>query len=116
MASNADKIVEGLGKLDPNNDDHWTTEGLPRVEVVQELAGLTSLTRKEITETGRGFDRDVARSTADEVDDLGLEEEQSDAAQQGSEAGQEAAAAGPRFGTRGHLILPLRFRSRDRSV
>jgi hypothetical protein len=93
MASNADKIVEGLGKLDPNNDAHWTTEGLPRVEVVQEMAGLTSLTRKEITEAGRGFDRDVARSTTDEVDDLGLEEEQQDAAQQGPEAGQEAATS-----------------------
>lgn len=57
-----EKITEALAKLDPDNDEQWTSEGLPRVEVVAEVAGIAALTRKEINEAGRGFTRDVARS------------------------------------------------------
>ena len=35
--STDDEIREAFAKLDPNNDDHWTRHGLPRLEVVNEL-------------------------------------------------------------------------------
>ena len=32
-------LQEAISKLDHENDEHWTGEGLPRIEVVEELFG-----------------------------------------------------------------------------
>lgn len=53
------KILEALLQLDPTNNDQWTSDGLPRVEVVSELSGLT-VTRKDVTDAKPGFSRAVA--------------------------------------------------------
>lgn len=42
-------IREALKGLDPANDDHWTSDGLPRVDVVAEAVGAP-VTRKQITD------------------------------------------------------------------
>lgn len=40
-------LKEALSKLDPNNQDHWTTDGSPRIDVLKSLMG----------EEGAGLDR-----------------------------------------------------------
>lgn len=52
-------IPQALSQLDPSNDDHWTGDGAPRVDVVQKLTGLSSLTRAQIVEAAPKFTRDV---------------------------------------------------------
>lgn len=42
-------LKEAIASLDARNDDHWTEQGLPRMEVIRELTG-THYSRKEITE------------------------------------------------------------------
>lgn len=42
-------IADAVAKLDDKNADHWTQAGLPAVTVVNELAGLTDVTREEIS-------------------------------------------------------------------
>lgn len=51
------KILEALGKLDPTNDAHWTSDGLPRVDTVRLLAANPALDRDQITAAAPGFSR-----------------------------------------------------------
>lgn len=66
-------IAKTLLELDATNDDHWTTDGLPRVEVISELAGIP-VTRKQITDAAPGLTRqrlatgDVAGEHAEQVE------------------------------------------------
>jgi len=53
----SEQITTALTKLDPTNDEHWTAQGLPRVETVAELAGLSDLKRSDITEAAPDFTR-----------------------------------------------------------
>lgn len=54
------KITEALSKLDPNNDNHWTSDGLPRIDTVKMLAGNPALTREMITAEVPNFSRQTA--------------------------------------------------------
>ena len=51
-----DKIREALSKLDVANEDHWTAEGLPRLDVMKDLVG-TPVSRSDITAAAKGFTR-----------------------------------------------------------
>ncbi len=52
-------IQHALRALDPDNDGHWTDDGLPRVDAVAVLAG-EKVTRKQITNTDPEFTRERA--------------------------------------------------------
>lgn len=54
------KILEALSKLDTNNDNHWTADGLPRIETVRMLSGDQSITREQITAEAPDFSRSSA--------------------------------------------------------
>lgn len=54
------KILEALGKLDPANENHWTADGLPRIETVRMLAGDQGITREQITAEAPDFSRETA--------------------------------------------------------
>jgi len=54
------KILEALSKLDTNNDNHWTADGLPRIETVRMLSGDQSITREQITAEAPDFSRSLA--------------------------------------------------------
>lgn len=58
------QLLTALQQLDPSNDDHWTGEGLPRVDVVRALAGAGTLTREQLTALAPGFTRDTAGPAA----------------------------------------------------
>lgn len=63
MADSA-KIKTALGQLDPENDNHWTTAGEPRIDTVKMLAGDQGITRADITEADASFNRQSAKSAA----------------------------------------------------
>lgn len=53
---NTEQLMQALRQLDVANDDHWTSAGLPLMEVVEKLSGLNP-TRKELEELAPGFSR-----------------------------------------------------------
>lgn len=64
----ADDIKAALAKLDPANDEHWTTDGLPRLDAIEALVGA-AVARKDITNAAPEFTRGVAQSVVDEARD-----------------------------------------------
>lgn len=49
-------LIEALKTLDPENNDHWTSDGLPRLDVLKNLTG-TQVTREQITAEAKSFNR-----------------------------------------------------------
>lgn len=69
-------ILAALEKLDPENDEHWTSDGLPRVDVVANLSGHKQVQRAEITSTAPKFTRESAKAptVGDEAKDEDTDE------------------------------------------
>ena len=67
-------LIEILKQLDVDNDAHWTSDGLPVIDVVKGIAGR-NITRAEITDAAKGFSRKnpivetVAETVAPEADE-----------------------------------------------
>lgn len=59
-----DKILSALLQLDTNNDDHWTSDGLPRMDAVEAILGDKGITRQQVTAAKPGFSRTIAAATA----------------------------------------------------
>jgi hypothetical protein len=59
-----DKILAALAQLDPNNDSHWNTDGLPNTGTVQRIANDQTIKRGDLQNARPGFDRDTARAEA----------------------------------------------------
>lgn len=55
----SEKLIDALNKLDVTNDNHWTTDGMPRLETVRMLSGNSTLTRDDITKANPGFSRSL---------------------------------------------------------
>jgi len=53
-------VLDALPKLDPDDDQYWTTKGLPRYEVVAYLSGVLTLTREELAEIAPDLTRQTA--------------------------------------------------------
>jgi hypothetical protein len=53
----SEKIQEALSKLDVKNDNHWTAEGLPRLDTVKMFANDPALTREAVSAAAPGFTR-----------------------------------------------------------
>jgi len=60
----SEKINQALAQLDVANDNHWTGDGLPRLETVKMLAGDQSITREILTQARPGFIRATAAQAA----------------------------------------------------
>jgi hypothetical protein len=58
MADN--KILDAVNQLDPNNDNHWTADGLPRLETVRLMASDSSLSRDDVEKAAPDFRRPKA--------------------------------------------------------
>lgn len=59
------RIRAALAQLDPKNDQHWTDDGLPREDVVRNLANDQTLSRRDIQLAQPGLQRNpVAVSAA----------------------------------------------------
>lgn len=55
-------IKEALQKLEPANNEHWTADGLPLLDAVQNICGQ-AVTRAQVTEAWPGFSRALAKKT-----------------------------------------------------
>lgn len=51
------ELRAALAKLDIANENHWTADGLPRLETVRLLVGNSSLSREAVTQAAPGFSR-----------------------------------------------------------
>lgn len=60
-----EKIRAALSQLDHANDQHWTDDGLPRTQVVQELAAEGGIKRSDINEAAPGFMRKAGDAMGD---------------------------------------------------
>ncbi len=49
-------LADALASLDPANDDHWTADGKPRMEVLENLTG-GNLTREDVEAVAPGVTR-----------------------------------------------------------
>lgn len=59
-----DPLADAVRSLNPDREEDWTREGLPRVDRVNELyAGEEEVTRDDITNAVPGFNRDAAKDT-----------------------------------------------------
>lgn len=82
----AKRMRQMLLQIDPNDDELWTADGAPRVEVVANLIQNPDLRRSDITAAAPDFDRDMARKLrdegvvvdADQVQDIALDEDDDD--------------------------------------
>ncbi len=59
MAKTNEEILEAVRGLDPQNDEHWTADGLPRLDAVENLLG-GDVSRKAVTNAAPDFTRTVA--------------------------------------------------------
>ncbi len=50
-------IKEALAKLDSADDNHWTNDGMPRMDVLQKLTESPDLSRTEVTNAAPDFSR-----------------------------------------------------------
>ncbi len=56
-----ESIKTAVLKLDPENDDHWTAMGLPKVDAVEQAYGKAGVTRADINAVfPDGWNRDTA--------------------------------------------------------
>lgn len=53
----SEKLLAALQQLDPANDNHWTADGMPRLDTVRFLAGDQTLTREAVTAAAPGLNR-----------------------------------------------------------
>jgi hypothetical protein len=63
-----EEILEAVKSLDPANDEHWTSDGLPRLDAVENLLGA-GVTRKQVTNAAPDFNRGHAQSLVDDAHD-----------------------------------------------
>jgi hypothetical protein len=68
MAATKEDILKALTQLDSGNDNHWTDDGLPRVDVVQKLLNDPEVRRKDINDAQPGFSRAVPGATTEPED------------------------------------------------
>lgn len=54
-----------LSRLDPKNDEHWTSDGVPRVDAVSTMVGR-AVTRKEIVDAAPALTRESAAAAGPE--------------------------------------------------
>ena len=56
----SDKIRAALAQLEVGNDNHWTEDGLPRMETIKFMTGDQAITRELVNQAVPGFSRSTA--------------------------------------------------------
>ena len=52
-------LQNALLQLDTESDNHWTADGLPRLDTVKFISGVSNVTRADLTAAAPGFSRAV---------------------------------------------------------
>jgi hypothetical protein len=53
-------LAEAVGRLDPEEEAHWTPQGLPNLDALRDKAGR-GVTRREVDAVATGYNRTLAR-------------------------------------------------------
>jgi len=53
-------IYDALGCLNPEDDNNWTSDGLPRMDVIEKLMDDKAIIRQQVTDADPEFCREVA--------------------------------------------------------
>lgn len=61
------QLNEALDVLDPANDEHWTSNGSPRMDALHALTGDDTITRRQVVEARPDLMRDTAPEKTEEV-------------------------------------------------
>jgi hypothetical protein len=64
MSDKTAAIIKALGQLDPANADHWTNDGLPRLDAIK---GVSGLKREDVTAAAPHFTKDNPKLEAPET-------------------------------------------------
>lgn len=91
------KIVEALLKLDVQNNNHWTADGLPRLDTVKMMASDQTLTREQVAVSAPGFSR--ATATGYTAPSAEQQAPQTQSPQGSTEQPQSEAPAAPQAAT-----------------
>lgn len=54
-------LAEAIGLLDPEVDDHWTSNNLPALDVLSDLMGGMKVGRADVEDVASGYTRSAAR-------------------------------------------------------
>lgn len=85
-------LKEALESLDPGNDEHWTQDGAPLLEVLSEMVG-DKVSRGQVTKNYPQFTRENPVIESEEVEDESTEEESAEPEEsEAPELGKEAQA------------------------
>ena len=57
----SEKVKEILDKLDPANDNHWTTDGQPKLEIIRLLSGDAKVSREQVVAIAPTLTRESLR-------------------------------------------------------
>ncbi len=79
-------IKAALGTLNPQADDQWTAEGLPRMDVIEKLVGDKSIVRKQVTDANPEFCREWL---VEQIAQIKAEAEVSDAQENSDEPSKQ---------------------------
>lgn len=90
--ADSQRIKAALGQMDAGNDNHWTADGLPRLDTVKLLAADQSITREQVTMAFPGFSRATAASKAGEAPAPAAQAPASVATAQGGQGSSDPAA------------------------
>lgn len=60
-----EQILAALAQLDPLDDDHWTSDGAPRIDAVEKILG-SDVSRKEVVEAAPKLTRETAGQETEE--------------------------------------------------
>jgi len=66
-ATSLESIREALSVLEPSQDEQWTADGLPRMDVIETLVGDKEITRKDVTDADPEFCREEAQKRLDDA-------------------------------------------------
>lgn len=88
-------IIAALGSLDVDNDEHWTTDGLPRMDTIEDIV-KQDLTRADITAAAKGFNRKNTELGDPAAKDGTAEGEPPKAEKSTAKAGNDDTAEGDR--------------------
>ena len=61
-----EKVLAALAQLDPYNDNHWTTDGMPRMDAVEAFLGV-DIVRAQVTEAAPTLTRETAIDAAEKA-------------------------------------------------
>lgn len=75
------ELIQALSQLDVDDDDHWTADGMPRMDVLQRLTETPDLKRGDVTNAAPELTRDALREA------IAKKNEEAEKAREAEEAG-----------------------------